>query len=128
VGEALHDPLERTGLFFARVLGAGLCVWGACAWAAPLRDCSCTLSAPCCSHCLLQADTVTRCTCSASAMAFLGLPAALSHTPWARLRARKTVSSCIVFSQRARCSSVKGCPSLTIITASGRRKYATQSD
>jgi len=33
----------------------------------------------------------------------------------------------MVFSKSARCSSVKGCTYLTIITSSGRREYATKS-
>ena len=55
-------------------------------------------------------------------MALMGVPAARSNRLWARLRARNAVSSVIVVSQSARCSLVKGCPYLTIITSSGRRK------
>src|SRR6266568_6473386 len=60
-------------------------------------------------------------------MAWMGVPAALSNRLWARLRARNAVSSFMVFSKSARCSSLKGCTYLTIITSSGRGEYATQS-
>src|SRR2546428_10000722 len=59
-------------------------------------------------------------------MVWMGVPAALSNRLWARLRARKAVSSFIVFSKSSRCSSVKGCTYLTIITSSGRGEYATK--
>ena len=60
-------------------------------------------------------------------MVWMGVPAALSNRLWARLRARNAGASCIVFAKSARCSSVKGCTYLTIITSSGRGEYATQS-
>src|SRR6266851_9327897 len=60
-------------------------------------------------------------------MVWIGVPPALSNRLWARLRARNAISSCIVFSKSARCSSVKGCTYLTIITSSGRGEYATKS-
>jgi len=60
-------------------------------------------------------------------MAWMGVPAALNNRLWARLRARNAVSSFMVFSQSARCSSLKGCTYLTIITSSGRGEYATKS-
>src|SRR6266568_3077443 len=60
-------------------------------------------------------------------MAWMGVPAALNNRLWARLRARNAVSSFMVFSKNARCSSLKGCTYLTIITSSGRGEYATQS-
>src|SRR5712691_8555884 len=60
-------------------------------------------------------------------MVWMGVPAALSNRLWARLRARNAVSSFMVFSKSARCSSLKGCTYLTIITSSGRGEYATQS-
>src|SRR6266446_2634210 len=59
-------------------------------------------------------------------MVWIGVPPALSNRLWARLRARNAVSSFIVFSKSARCSSVKGCTSLTIIPSSGRGAYATK--
>src|SRR5260370_22992077 len=37
VGEALHHPFERTGLFFPTLLGECPFVWGECAWSAPAR-------------------------------------------------------------------------------------------
>src|SRR5712691_918854 len=60
-------------------------------------------------------------------MAWMDVPAALSNRLWARLRARNAVSSFMVFSKSARCSSLKGCTYLTIITSSGRGEYATKS-
>src|SRR5713101_7355590 len=60
-------------------------------------------------------------------MAWMGVPAALNNRLWARLRARNAVSSFRVFSKSARCSSLKGCTYLTIITSSGRGEYATKS-
>src|SRR2546427_12532516 len=60
-------------------------------------------------------------------MAWMGVPAALNNRLWARLRARNAVSSFMVFSKSARCSSLKGCTYLMIITSSGRGEYATQS-
>src|SRR5215831_18567707 len=60
-------------------------------------------------------------------MVWIGVPPALSNRLWARLRARNAVSSFIVFSKSSRCSSVKGCTYLTIITSSGRGEYATKS-
>src|SRR5437588_8330612 len=60
-------------------------------------------------------------------MVWMGVPAELSNRLWARLRARHAVSSFIVFAKSARCSSLKGCTYLTIITSSGRGEYATQS-
>src|SRR5712691_1896815 len=60
-------------------------------------------------------------------MVWMGVPAALSNRLWARLRARNAVSSFMVFSKSARCSSLKGCTYLTIITSSGRGEYATKS-
>src|SRR2546427_8303281 len=60
-------------------------------------------------------------------MALMVVPAALSNTLWARLRARKEVSSCMVFSKSSRCSSVKGCTYLTLVTSSGHGEYATKS-
>src|SRR6266853_5175691 len=57
----------------------------------------------------------------------MDVPAALSNRLWARLRARNAGSSFMVFSKSARCSSVKGCTYLTIITSSGRGEYATKS-
>src|SRR2546429_5613698 len=61
-------------------------------------------------------------------MAWMGMPAALNNRLWARLRARNAVSSFMVFSKSARCSSLKGCTYLMIITSSGRGEYATKSD
>src|SRR5881397_1345232 len=61
------------------------------------------------------------------AMVWMGVPAALNNRLWARLRARNAVSSFMVFSKSARCSSLKGCTYLMIITSSGRGEYATQS-
>src|SRR6266545_4571456 len=60
-------------------------------------------------------------------MAWMGVPAALNNRLWARLRARNAVSSFMVFSKSARCSSLKGCTYLMIITSSGRGEYATKS-
>src|SRR2546428_10308861 len=60
-------------------------------------------------------------------MVWMGVPAALSNRLWARLCARNAVSSFMVFSKSARCSSLKGCTYLMIITSSGRGEYATQS-
>src|SRR6266508_1897574 len=60
-------------------------------------------------------------------MAWMGVPAALNNRLWARLRARNAVSSFMVFSKSARCSSLKGCTYFMIITSSGRGEYATKS-
>src|SRR5215813_9920444 len=61
-------------------------------------------------------------------MALMGVPAALSNRPWARLRARKEASSFIVVSKSCRCSGVRGCTYLTIITSSGWTKGVMKND
>src|SRR5262245_37220437 len=51
-------------------------------------------------------------------MSLIGVPRALRSRPWARLRARKEGASFIVVSKSCRCSGVRGCTYLTIITSS----------
>ena len=126
VGEAFHDPFESTGLFFDLWLGECLFVWGECAWSATARVIMQTLGAMVCP--LLDpgrhGDTMDL---RGSGNGLDGRACGTQQqTMGAAPRAECSIL-CHRFSKSARCSLVKGCTYLMIITSSGRGEYATKS-